>query len=150
MTVTYGNILELVGSITQQHWIGLRQNLATDPWSCWANGEPLIFQNWYPSGRQSATTTTLAPTPAPTKTATSTATRAPEVSTNDISTLWTTFYSSETPWTMTYPHETVKEDCVAMLRSGPWEEIDCTRLLPYICYDGKDYFWLWTFKKRFT
>ncbi|XP_049922853.1 receptor-type tyrosine-protein phosphatase eta-like [Epinephelus moara] len=42
-------------NITSDCWIGLRKNFdynstsnSSMPWSRWANGDPLLFQNWYP------------------------------------------------------------------------------------------------------
>ncbi|KAK3546448.1 hypothetical protein QTP70_026303, partial [Hemibagrus guttatus] len=41
---------EVIGlNLTSDYWIGLRQNMSGSKfWSQWANGEPVLYQNWYP------------------------------------------------------------------------------------------------------
>ncbi|XP_034413702.1 receptor-type tyrosine-protein phosphatase eta-like [Cyclopterus lumpus] len=65
VTVTPENIKTISQNITSDCWVGLRKNISStddfntswaegEPlnsstsWSHWADGEPLIFQNWYP------------------------------------------------------------------------------------------------------
>ncbi|XP_054457075.1 receptor-type tyrosine-protein phosphatase eta-like [Anoplopoma fimbria] len=54
VTVTPVNIKAISQNLTSDCWVGLRKNFSTTnhssmPWSHWADGEPLIFQNWYPA-----------------------------------------------------------------------------------------------------
>uniref|UniRef100_UPI003AB06F30 uncharacterized protein n=1 Tax=Centroberyx gerrardi TaxID=166262 RepID=UPI003AB06F30 len=69
VTLTPDNIRTIVQNLSSDYWIGLRKSLNTSsldtsglntsglntsgpgpamPWSRWANGDPLTFQNWYP------------------------------------------------------------------------------------------------------
>ncbi|XP_071400376.1 receptor-type tyrosine-protein phosphatase H-like [Centroberyx affinis] len=54
VTLTPENIRTIVQNLSSDYWIGLRKSLNTSgpgpamPWSRWANGDPLTFQNWYP------------------------------------------------------------------------------------------------------
>ncbi|XP_029932406.1 receptor-type tyrosine-protein phosphatase eta [Myripristis murdjan] len=56
VSVTAQNIQTIVRvlNLTSDSWIGLRKHLNASssgsalPWSRWANGDPLTFQNWYP------------------------------------------------------------------------------------------------------
>ncbi|CAL8385021.1 unnamed protein product [Arctogadus glacialis] len=50
VTMSYDNSLALVKGAKSLQWIGLREKFnETDvPWSGWANGDPITFQNWYP------------------------------------------------------------------------------------------------------
>lgn len=48
-TITPTNAESLSSNITSDYWIGLRQNISGSKfWSRWVNGEPVIYQNWYP------------------------------------------------------------------------------------------------------
>ncbi|KAF4089317.1 hypothetical protein AMELA_G00065040 [Ameiurus melas] len=48
-TITPANA-EIIGlNRTSDYWIGLRQTInGSKFWSRWANGEPVLYQNWYP------------------------------------------------------------------------------------------------------
>ncbi|CAL8327210.1 unnamed protein product [Lota lota] len=70
VTISHDNSLELVRDVKGQHWIGLREKLGADPWSGWANGDPITFQNWYHGKQQPVVETTTAITAVP-KTSTS-------------------------------------------------------------------------------
>ncbi|XP_059932752.1 fibronectin-like isoform X2 [Gadus macrocephalus] len=50
VTMSYDNSLPLVEGAKSPQWIGLREtfNETDAPWSAWANGDPITFQNWYP------------------------------------------------------------------------------------------------------
>ncbi|XP_078131795.1 receptor-type tyrosine-protein phosphatase eta isoform X2 [Sander vitreus] len=53
VTLTPQNIQHLSQNLTSDYWIGLRKYFyctgnRSMSWSRWANGDPLIFQNWYP------------------------------------------------------------------------------------------------------
>ncbi|XP_071315259.1 receptor-type tyrosine-protein phosphatase eta-like [Trachinotus anak] len=61
VTVTPGNTQSIARNLTSDSWIGLRKNFdpssnstsnstsnSSMPWTRWANGDPLAFQNWYP------------------------------------------------------------------------------------------------------
>lgn len=55
VTLTPDNIQNISRkhNLTSDFWVGLRKNFnstrnSSMPWSRWANGDPLIFQNWYP------------------------------------------------------------------------------------------------------
>ncbi|KAK9524743.1 hypothetical protein VZT92_017112 [Zoarces viviparus] len=53
VTVTPENIKTISQNLTSDSWVGLRKNFSSTDnssmsWSRWADGEPLIFQNWYP------------------------------------------------------------------------------------------------------
>ncbi|KAA8579124.1 hypothetical protein FQN60_007244 [Etheostoma spectabile] len=53
VTLTPQNIQLLSQNLTSDYWVGLRKNFYCTSnhsmaWSRWANGDPLIFQNWYP------------------------------------------------------------------------------------------------------
>ncbi|KAJ3585376.1 hypothetical protein NHX12_014097 [Muraenolepis orangiensis] len=154
VTVSYDNILTLVRGVTRQHWIGLREKLDADAWSGWANGDPLIFQNWFPSKRQgvagNTTAVTVIPEACTGDSGQTTNYGTPEASTGDSG--QTTNYGTPeastgdsgqttnygTPETSTPCGEvSVKEACVAMLSSGPWVEMDCSEELPYICYEDR-------------
>nr|XP_015196113.1 PREDICTED: receptor-type tyrosine-protein phosphatase eta-like isoform X1 [Lepisosteus oculatus] len=53
VTVTTDNIPILARNLTNNTWIGLRNDLdGPMEWTNWSNGDPLTFQNWYP-GRPS-------------------------------------------------------------------------------------------------
>ncbi|KAG7330113.1 hypothetical protein KOW79_006335 [Hemibagrus wyckioides] len=41
---------EVIGlNLISDYWIGLRQNMSGSKfWARWANGEPVVYQNWYP------------------------------------------------------------------------------------------------------
>lgn len=48
-TITPTNAESLGLNLTSDYWIGLRQNISGSKfWSRWANGEPVLYQNWYP------------------------------------------------------------------------------------------------------
>lgn len=48
-TITPTNAEVLSHNLTSDYWIGLRQNVSGSKfWSQWANGEPVLYQNWYP------------------------------------------------------------------------------------------------------
>ncbi|XP_053486089.1 receptor-type tyrosine-protein phosphatase eta [Ictalurus furcatus] len=48
-TITPANAEILGLNLTSDYWIGLRQNInGSKFWSRWANGEPVLYQNWYP------------------------------------------------------------------------------------------------------
>ncbi|MCI4377508.1 hypothetical protein PGIGA_G00204330 [Pangasianodon gigas] len=48
-TITPANAEVLGLNLTSDYWIGLRQNMSGSKfWSRWANGEPVLYQNWYP------------------------------------------------------------------------------------------------------
>uniref|UniRef100_A0AAQ4S5C8 Uncharacterized protein n=1 Tax=Gasterosteus aculeatus aculeatus TaxID=481459 RepID=A0AAQ4S5C8_GASAC len=52
-TVTPANIKTIAQNLTAVSWIGLRRNFSdagssSASWSRWADGERLLFQNWYP------------------------------------------------------------------------------------------------------
>lgn len=52
-TVTPENIKTIAQNLTADSWIGLRRNFSdagssSASWSRWADGERLLFQNWYP------------------------------------------------------------------------------------------------------
>ncbi|XP_034159920.2 receptor-type tyrosine-protein phosphatase eta [Pangasianodon hypophthalmus] len=48
-TITLANAEVLGLNLTSDYWIGLRQNMSGSKfWSRWANGEPVLYQNWYP------------------------------------------------------------------------------------------------------
>ncbi|KAK5602762.1 hypothetical protein CRENBAI_026667 [Crenichthys baileyi] len=66
VTLTPENTHIVTRMINSDHWIGLRKyinyndtieldnstntspNISDTPWTLWANGDPLVFQNWYP------------------------------------------------------------------------------------------------------
>ena len=50
VTMSYDNSFALVEGAKSPQWIGLREtfNETDAPWSAWANGDPITFQNWYP------------------------------------------------------------------------------------------------------
>ncbi|XP_056299260.1 macrophage mannose receptor 1 [Pseudoliparis swirei] len=53
VTVTPENIKSITQNLTSDCWVGLRKNFSSAgdtnmSWSRWADGDPLIFQNWYP------------------------------------------------------------------------------------------------------
>ncbi|CAK6952860.1 fibronectin [Scomber scombrus] len=50
VTLTHTNIRDIIQMVSSESWIGLRKNINSSSmaWSQWANGDPLIFQNWYP------------------------------------------------------------------------------------------------------
>ncbi|XP_027024897.2 receptor-type tyrosine-protein phosphatase eta [Tachysurus fulvidraco] len=48
-TITPQNAEAIGLNLTSDYWIGLRQNMSgLKLWSRWANGEPVLYQNWYP------------------------------------------------------------------------------------------------------
>ncbi|XP_060729435.1 receptor-type tyrosine-protein phosphatase eta [Tachysurus vachellii] len=48
-TITTQNAEAIGLNLTSDYWIGLRQNMSgLKFWSRWANGEPVLYQNWYP------------------------------------------------------------------------------------------------------
>ncbi|XP_046706781.1 receptor-type tyrosine-protein phosphatase H isoform X1 [Silurus meridionalis] len=48
-TITPTNAELLSMNLTSDYWIGLRKNVTGSKfWSRWANGEPVLYQNWYP------------------------------------------------------------------------------------------------------
>ncbi|KAM9501485.1 receptor-type tyrosine-protein phosphatase eta [Clarias gariepinus] len=48
-TITPAAAELIIRNLTDDYWIGLRQNTSASKfWSQWANGEPVIYQNWYP------------------------------------------------------------------------------------------------------
>lgn len=48
-TITPTNAEFLGLNLTSDYWIGLRKNISGSIfWSRWANGEPVLYQNWYP------------------------------------------------------------------------------------------------------
>ncbi|KAF5907070.1 receptor-type tyrosine-protein phosphatase eta-like [Clarias magur] len=48
-TITPAAAEFLINNLTADYWIGLRQNISGSKfWSQWANGDPVIYQNWYP------------------------------------------------------------------------------------------------------
>ena len=54
VTVTSNNSHKISQHLDSEHWIGLRKNYDSTgdfnvSWTQWSNGEPLIFQNWYPN-----------------------------------------------------------------------------------------------------
>ncbi|KAL0970387.1 hypothetical protein UPYG_G00241280 [Umbra pygmaea] len=50
VSLTSDNIQLLVNNLSHDYWIGLRKSLDNNSlqWSSWSNGDPVIFQNWYP------------------------------------------------------------------------------------------------------
>lgn len=49
--MTHENIQKIVQNLSSDYWVGLRKNFtdhSTRAWTRWANGDPLLFQNWYP------------------------------------------------------------------------------------------------------
>ncbi|XP_029381755.1 fibronectin [Echeneis naucrates] len=57
VTLTPSNIQNIANKLVSDSWIGLRKNFHSDtnstthanqPWTRWANGDPLFFQNWHP------------------------------------------------------------------------------------------------------
>ncbi|XP_031707213.1 receptor-type tyrosine-protein phosphatase eta [Anarrhichthys ocellatus] len=145
VTVTPENIKTISQNLTSDSWVGLRKNFSTDnsimSWSRWADGEPLIFQNWYPgwpvfksssaktfcSCNCPETTTSFigftesTSTAVPTMPVMSECVRSPVLSSDDPET--TTNY--------------IEDSCVAMLSFGAWVEKNCTELLPFICYEDR-------------
>lgn len=57
VTLTPQNIQSVHRKLTSDCWVGLRKNFSSTTnsttmtwpgWTRWANGDPLVFQNWYP------------------------------------------------------------------------------------------------------
>ncbi|XP_075968570.1 receptor-type tyrosine-protein phosphatase eta [Anarhichas minor] len=143
VTVTPENIKTISQNLTSDSWVGLRKNFSTDnsrmSWSRWANGEPLIFQNWYPGWPvfKSSSAKTFCSCNCP-ETTTS-FTRFTESTSTAVPTMpvmsecvRSPMLSSDDPETTT---NYIEDSCVAMLSFGAWVEKNCNELLPFICYE---------------
>lgn len=194
-TITPTNAEFLGWNLTSDYWIGLRQNInGSKLWSRWANGEPVLYQNWYPghpvpkkkSEPQPTCQTPLAKTevmqcPAFAKLCTclnsseddnddlilqaslrnntdfgmmqcpalaklcaclhsyeDNEMSIPKSTTNAASPTPTMVVSTSTSNDL--EPEYIEDFCVALLSFGMWQEMPCNESLPYICYDGKDFF----------
>nr|XP_019951268.1 PREDICTED: receptor-type tyrosine-protein phosphatase eta-like [Paralichthys olivaceus] len=137
VTPTPGNIQIIAKNLTSDSWIGLRKYLhpSSLPWSRWANGDPLTFQNWYPGWP-------VLKSHFPQTNCSCSEGQTPELfestteSITNFSDLTTLEYMSSS---MMFPNftETEEDSCVVMLRFGPWVEKSCSELLPFICYDDR-------------
>ncbi|KAM7366272.1 hypothetical protein PAMP_015726 [Pampus punctatissimus] len=163
-TLTPANIhniaLKLVSNST--YWVGLRKNFnstsdSSIPWTRWANGDPLTFQNWYPGwpvlkpATKSDCCSCSCSCPAVTNVSQNIThnitlvpqnmSSSPEWGTN--TTQYTTSVLTEatcTPTPMMSLDELdtdqyIEDSCVAMLSFGGWVERNCLELLPFICYE---------------
>lgn len=137
VTLTPQNV-QTVQNLDHDYWIGLRKNFdrSARPWSRWANGDPLTFQNWYP-GR---------PLPHPAH-----LTGACPVcecccydgcrENRTANTMEAALWGTPNAWVSGRLNGTTEDDasiespCVAVLSMGAWFEKECTEKLPYICYE---------------
>lgn len=173
VSVTPLNIQTVVQllNLTSDSWIGLRKNLnasdsgLTMPWSHWANGDPLIFQNWYPGRPKSKPlnlTSIFTRTPDPPCTCCCRSDIANVTNVTDItnSTNQTIITMATVPTiapttgsTMLFSRVSnstsdedeedadryIEDPCVAMRNFGAWFEKDCMKQLPFICYEDRFY-----------
>uniref|UniRef100_A0A8C7WPU8 Fibronectin type-III domain-containing protein n=1 Tax=Oryzias sinensis TaxID=183150 RepID=A0A8C7WPU8_9TELE len=146
--------------LKSEHWIGLRKyfpnisNTDGSTWIQWANGDPVVFQNWHPD-------MPVSKFPLPKIDCCSCSCTCPVTTAGILSTIFTTepvtnFTSVGTGVTKSPPlnatcerapifppviPETnklyIEDSCVVMLRFGLWAERNCTDKLPFICYEDK-------------
>ncbi|KAK5875870.1 hypothetical protein CesoFtcFv8_026905 [Champsocephalus esox] len=171
VTLTPENVQTVSKLLTSDCWVGLRKNSTSNatnnstmdprmPWFRWANGDPLIFQNWYP-GWPVFRYYFVCPENASLETA------APETGTPDSGTpamaIQATGHLQETTFATAastparckitqWPEEAhyvllpdfpkpdenyIEDSCVAMLSFGPWVERVCSEMLSSICYEDR-------------
>ncbi|XP_029310934.1 receptor-type tyrosine-protein phosphatase eta isoform X2 [Cottoperca gobio] len=145
VTVTAENTQTLSQLLTSDCWIGLRKNFSFTSnsvsnssmyWSFWANGEPLVFQNWYPGWpvlKSSFLNRYSCKCPATAASATAAPTTLPPT-TAAPTTLPPTTAAIVVPET---DENYIEDSCVAMLSFGAWVEKNCLALLPSICYEER-------------
>ncbi|XP_059210383.1 fibronectin-like [Centropristis striata] len=157
-------VQKLAQNLSSDCWVGLRKNFTTNStsmlWSRWANGEPLLFQNWYPGWPVFQSTVpaccsapaTVAPATTMAEITTQNVTSFSDNSTENVTSfsdnstegLTTPLITTPVMTTslMTTPEEEegdrkfIEDSCVAMLSFGAWVEKNCMESLPSICYEG--------------
>ncbi|XP_076015767.1 tenascin-R [Genypterus blacodes] len=151
VTLTPDNTPTIVKNLTcGYYWIGLRRNLSSNdchlPWSHWANGDPLAFQNWYPDWARNEPSpdhpdiTTHMTTSAPVLT-THMTTSAPVLTTHMTTgaPVLTTHMTAGAMTTSMGGRPNLAKYCVAMASFGPWVKMKCSKLLPSFCYEDRFY-----------
>ncbi|XP_034020149.1 fibronectin-like [Thalassophryne amazonica] len=146
VTLTPSNIQTIVSNLSSHYWVGLRKNISSPkrslhiPWSLWANGDPLTFQNWYP-GWPVAKPVVIEKEPSCCQ---GDALFENVTSANVTDTMMTQptaeslIMNSSVPPPLedsVYLPVYIEDSCVAMTSFGAWTEKECSKRLPFICYE---------------